>query len=381
MYKLVIPRENVSDNEYKIISILKKRNEFVNKNDIIGEIESSKALIELHAEEAGYFFSDRKEGEMIGVGEFFAFINPSEFDEKSNITTYAGEKKETMVSGVTITRKAEELIRTHKIQINELLDRDADKNIISERDVLKFLDIKLVEEDAEDLGERYKAFPSRNLKRIAIIGAGTSAIQIIDLILSMDEYLPACIFDDTAYKVQKKLLSVPIIGRIDFDQIGQFYKDSFFDQIIIGIPTSIPFRSHVYDELKKRKIPLANLVHKSVYIGLNVDLGEGNIILPQTHIGSCTKIGNNNYITAKCSIEHNNILGDHCTFGPGVMFSGNITVGNKVRFGTGIFIEPNVHIGDNVIVSSGSIITKDIEADTTVINSSNLKFRHGNTSR
>ena len=380
MHKVIIPRENVSDNAYKIISIQRKNNDWVNKNDMIAEIESSKAIVEVYAEEAGYFFSDRKEGEMIEVGEVIAFLQPEKFEDLKKLTTFSKEKAVAAESGITISKKAQDLIKSNNIVIDDLLATAANKEVISERDVLKFLDAKLVEDDGADLAARYLAYSQRKLKRIAIVGAGTSAIQIIDLMLSSEESYPTCIFDDTPHKLQKKLLGVPVIGKIAFDEIEKFFKESLFDEVIIGIPTSISFRSKVFDELKKRKVPIANLVHKSVYVGLHVQFGEGNVILPHSHIGSCTKIGNNNFITAKCSIEHNNVVGDHCTFGPGVMFSGNVTVGSKVKFGTGIFVEPNIRIGDNAIISSGSIITKNIEANTTVLNARTQKLRYDGTS-
>lgn len=376
MNKVIIPRENVSDNEYKIVTIYKGNNDLVNKNDIIGEIESSKALIELLAEESGYFFSDRKEGEMIAVGEVFALISAEPIGKLEKISTFDSVSNDTpLEEGSVITQKAGKLIESHGISIVELKKSLNNPDIISERDVLKFLDTKLVEWETPDLTAAYTNFSTRKVKRVAIIGGGTGAIQVIDLMLSIGEYLPFCIFDDTPYKLHKKILGVPVISRIDPEIIERYFKDAFFDQVIIAISTSIPFREKVFKALKARNIPFANLVHNSVYLGVNVQLGEGNIILPQCHIGPCAAIGDNNFITAKASIEHNNIVGDHCTFGPGVMTSGNVTIGNKVKFGAGIFVEPNIKIGDNSIISSGSIITKHVEASTTVINNKSLNFK------
>ncbi len=375
MNKVIIPKENVSDNEYKIVSIAKNYNDFVKSGELIGEIESSKAIIELFAEHAGYFYSDLKAGDIIGVGEVFGVLNDIEFIERPLIRVLAEPSENLTVGNAIITKKAQELILKYNVPIDELVNLMGDKEIISERDILKHLDGNFVELEGVELAAKYSSFTSKKLKRIAIIGAGASAIQTIDLMLSIGEYVPACIFDDTPYKIQKKLLGVPILDRIDFESIAKYYEDSYFDQVIVAIPSSIPFRAKVYEGLKDRRLPFANLIHESVYLGLNVEIGDGNIILPHCHIGSCTRIGNNNFITSMSSIEHNNEVGDHCTFGPGVMLSGTVTVGNRVKFGTGIFVEPYVKIGDNAVISSGCILTKNVEESTTVINNRNLVYR------
>ena len=268
--------------------------------------------------------------------------------------------EEIFYSGI-ITESAIQLMDKYALTDKEFLGKEIVtkkdvKEVINKRDLLNF------------------KYPWNKVNRVAIIGAGSGAIQVIDLIRTLDKYEAVSIYDDTPDKAGKNLGGIPIIGKVDINQIVKDYMNNEFDFIINSVSTSIAFRKKCYLELTKLGVKYCNLIHDSVYIGMNLNIGAGNIIFPHCHIGACTFIGNDNFITANSSLEHHNKLGDHCTFGPAVMTSGHVTIGNEVKFGTGIYIEPLITIGNNSLISSGSIITKDIEVNTIVRNVSQIEY-------
>jgi acetyltransferase-like isoleucine patch superfamily enzyme len=95
-------------------------------------------------------------------------------------------------------------------------------------------------------------------------------------------------------------------------------------------------------------------------VGINVQLGEGNVVMALCHFGACATVGDNNFLSAYCSIEHHCVLGSHCSFGPGVVTSSRVHIDDRVRCGTGIFVEPGVTVGAESVIASGLAIAQNI---------------------
>ena len=93
---------------------------------------------------------------------------------------------------------------------------------------------------------------------------------------------------------------------------------------------------------------------------MNVQWGEGNVVMALCHFGACATVGDNNFLSAYCSIEHHCVLGSHCSFGPGVVTSSRVQFGDRVRCGTGIFVEPGIVIGADSVLASGLVIWQNI---------------------
>lgn len=363
--ELRIEKINVSDDKFLVTSLYVKSGDKVSKGDLIYSIESSKAAVDVEAPCDGYvFFAD-------GVEEFSEYPanfliaqivdtedNPFEIvSEKATVVEDNKAANSELPKDVVITNKASELINRLNIPLSQF-----SSTFISEQDVLDILRKR----DSAEWG--YVS----SVKRVAIIGAGYGAVQVIDLMDNIKDYRPVMLFDDTPEKQQTSEFGIPVVGKIDFDEIKRRYINKEFDYIINSISTNNAFRKKCFDELSDRGVPYCNLIHPSVVIGRNVFMGKGNIILPKTHIGACTFIGNDNFITAGASIEHHNEVGSHCTCGPCLMTSGLVKIGNVVRFGMGVFVEPHVEIGNNCLIASGSIITNNIPDNKIVRNQQKL---------
>lgn len=358
--ELRIEQINVSDDKYLLASIMVESGSFVRKGDIVYSVESSKATVDVEAPCDGYiFFSpDVEELEEYPVGCVVAQIVNSDQNPFEMANAITPSIKEEVVDEINedkkervVTERASSLIKLHGISLSEFTT-----SFVSEQDVIHAIGKR----DAAEWGY------SSSVKRVAIIGAGYGAVQVIDLIDCIKGYRPVMLFDDTPEKQSSSVFGIPVVGKIDFDAIKSRFFFGEFDYVINAISTNNSFRKKCFDELTKRGVPYCNLIHPSVVIGRNVNLGQGNIILPNSHIGACTVIGNDNFITAGASIEHHNEFGSHCTCGPCLMTSGLVKIGNVVRFGTGIFIEPHVNIGDNCLIASGTIITNNIPSNKIV---------------
>ena len=363
--ELHIEKINVSDNKFLVTKLHQQNGSEVKAGDLIYSIESSKASKDVTAPCDGFIFfaNGIKEFEEYPANYLIAQIvdtneNPfAKVAETAEVTEVTEETKEEV--NVIATKEALSLAAKHGVDLSKI-----DAEYITKWDVLEY--IKLL-----DLGTfGYNS----TIKRVALIGAGLGAMQVIDLISHLDGFRAVALYDDTPEKQGTFVYGVPVVGKIDFESITMDYKMGKFDYIVNAISTSNEFRKKCFDELTALEVPYCNLIHPSAVIGHYVTMGTGNIVLPFTHIGPNTVLGNDCFLTAKASIEHHNVVGSHVTCGPSVMTSGCVTIGDCVRFGTGVFVEPHVEIGDNCLIASGTIVTNNVPENTIVRHMQNIEY-------
>ena len=363
--ELHIEKINVSDNKFLVTKLHQQNGSEVKAGDLIYSIESSKASKDVTAPCDGFIFfaNGVKEFEEYPANYLIAQIvdtneNPfAKVAETAEVTEATEETKEEV--NVIATKEALSLAAKHGVDLSKI-----DAEYITKWDVLEY--IKLL-----DLGTfGYNS----TIKRVALIGAGLGAMQVIDLISHLDGFRAVALYDDTPEKQGTFVYGVPVVGKIDFESITMDYKMGKFDYIVNAISTSNEFRKKCFDELTALEVPYCNLIHPSAVIGHYVTMGTGNIVLPFTHIGPNTVLGNDCFLTAKASIEHHNVVGSHVTCGPSVMTSGCVTIGDCVRFGTGVFVEPHVEIGENCLIASGTIVTNNVPENTIVRHMQNIEY-------
>lgn len=363
--ELHIEKINVSDNKFLVTKLHQQNGSEVKAGDLIYSIESSKASKDVTAPCDGFIFfaNGVKEFEEYPANYLIAQIvdaneNPfAKVLETTEVTEITKETKEEV--NVIATKEALSLAAKHGVDLSKI-----DAEYITKWDVLEYIKLLV-------LGTfGYNS----TIKRVALIGAGLGAMQVIDLISHLDGFRAVALYDDTPEKQGTFVYGVPVVGKIDFESITMDYKMGKFDYIVNAISTSNEFRKKCFDELTALEVPYCNLIHPSAVIGHYVTMGTGNIVLPFTHIGPNTVLGNDCFLTAKASIEHHNVVGSHVTCGPSVMTSGCVTIGDCVRFGTGVFVEPHVEIGDNCLIASGTIVTNNVPENTIVRHMQNIEY-------
>lgn len=354
---------NVNDDNYNIIDVLCNNGDIVKTGQVLFELDSSKALIEVESKLEGYFYTIYNKDESISVNSTLYLISKKQIENiESFFEKSKSGQKDFLDNEKVFTNKAKEFIEKNKIDVSKFEE--------------SFITLELLQNKFGLNNMILDNCNTNKIKRVAIIGAGRGLVQILDIIFNSTQYIPVCIYDDTPEKQNAFFFNIPVVGLVNPIEILNDFENNKFDLIINSVSTSIEFRKSIFKKLKAYQIPFANLVHKNAIIGFNVNLGEGNVILADVVVGASTIIGNDNFISSKCNIEHHNILANHITFGPNVVTSGSVEISDEVKFGTGIFIEPKITIGENSIISSGSIITRNIPSNTIVMNeSSNLKFK------
>jgi sugar O-acyltransferase (sialic acid O-acetyltransferase NeuD family) len=141
--------------------------------------------------------------------------------------------------------------------------------------------------------------------------------------------------------------------------------------VIIAIADSV-----LREKLTIRSIAFGVDLHPvtahNVFIGDNVDIGEGAILQPFVTLTGNARIGRGFHANIYSYVAHDCVIGDFVTFAPGVMCNGNIRIEDHAYIGTGAILkqgtpENPLVIGANSVVGMGAVVTKSVKGGTTVV--------------
>jgi sugar O-acyltransferase (sialic acid O-acetyltransferase NeuD family) len=361
-----MPRVSANDDSGTIVEWLHTTSEQVNKGEILCVVETMKSIFEIESPSSGYFFPLRSVGETVEVGVTIGAVTDGQAtqDEVRDLLVKNEQTLESadlipVTGGATLTLKAQLMAKRFGIDPAEMAQSGQK---ITEEEVRRYAENRNMtpHSDRSQIDTVRDRYPEGKIQRILILGGGDGAVQVLDVLAKTPGQQAVAILDDSADLRGKKVNGVSVTGSIDIDRIVDLYERSEFDAAVISISTLINLRAEIFEKLKGRGIPFANVVHPSVVKGINVKMGEGNVIMAFSHLGACVSLGDNNFISAYCSIEHHNEVGNHCSFGPGVITSSRVIFGDQVRCGTGIFIEPKITIGARSVIGSGCIIWSNV---------------------
>ena len=336
-------------------------------------VETTKSVVDIEAETAGYIHPLTAESEEISVGAPIAVISSQplsweEIEAWVQNQTAVAEPAPSTAPARTWTKKAELLARRHNIDIETLLAMHPGPQLGAADAQRLIAQLQAAPQPAagpahlDDLVDG--PCPDNRIERIIILGGGDGAVQTLDAIAHAPGQRAVAIFDDNKALWGKSMMGVPIIGGMD--KIEEWRQAGRFDAAIIAISSNLAVRAQLFQQWSDRGVLFTNVIAPHVTIHANVSMGRGNLIMSNARLGACTSIGNNNFLSAYVNLEHHNLLGSHCTFGPMVSTSGRVSIGDRVSFGAGVFIEPHITIGDDSIIASGSIIRAPIPSHVIV---------------
>jgi acetyltransferase-like isoleucine patch superfamily enzyme len=322
----------------------------------LAEIETSKAIIDVDAPDAGFILHAAREGTEVRLTEPIAHV----FDDLASLEAFADAERRRREEAAASGPRATEPARRRAQELGVDLAAIGGDALIT---------VGMVEAAAAaattatiELPDPLAGVPGR--PRIALIGAGLGATQVIDILQASESGTAVAIADDDTGRWASEVMGVPVVGG--FDRLVSLFERDAFDAAIIAISTSVPARARLREALTAAGIPLANAIDPTARIAAGVTFGTGNVVCAFCHFGVDTVVGDNNFLSAYNSYDHHNRLGSDISTGPACATSGLVTLGDRVRLGTGIYVEPHVELGDDVQVASGSVIVSSVPAAHTV---------------
>lgn len=333
----------------------------VQAGELVAEVETSKAVLDVVSPDSGYLLHGAEEGDEVSLSVPLAYLFPTlealqehaAREQEAAAQAAAAGSDGVLATAPAIRRAAELGIDLAGLSAGELIT------------------VKMVEAAS---GNGAAAPPAelplpleapRDVERVAVIGAGLGATQVIDIFAAGGTAQHAvAIVDDDRGRWGEQVAGVPVVGGRQ--QLEQLFVDGWFDTAVIAIGTSVPARTRLRAVCRDLRIPLTNAIDPTVRICSGVELGKGNVVCAFCHFGVGTRVGDNNFLSAYCSFDHHNALGSDIATGPGCATSGVVHIGDRVRMGTGIFVEPHVEIGEGVQVASGAVIVTSVPAEHAV---------------
>lgn len=198
------------------------------------------------------------------------------------------------------------------------------------------------------------------MKEIIIVGAGGSGMDIISIINSINkinnEWKILGFLDDNSELLGEKIMGYSVLGNIDD---GKDYPDSYFVSSIAN-PTNRIVRSKVFKRIKKYTNNFATIIHPSVIIYDNVDIGLGTVINAGCILGSKVRIGTNVHLGYGCNIAHETILDDNVSMGSGVNLSSGVIIGVDCYIGAGVSSTHDISVDENILVTVGSSVVTNL---------------------
>ena len=321
----------------------------VRAGEVIAEIETSKAIIDVSAPEEGFLLHAAREGAEVRLTEPVARL----FADLSALEAYADQEQRRRAEAAGSGPRATEPARRRAEELGvDLASIDGDSLIT----------VGMVEAAAAAATAATIDLPdplpgAAGLPRIALFGAAFGATQVIDILQAAGSGTAVAIADDDASRWAGEVMGVPVVGG--FERLVTLFGKGAFDAAIITIG-QVAARARLREALAASGIPLANAIDPTARIAAGVTFGTGNIVCAFCHFGVGTVVGDNNFLSAYNSYDHHNRLGSDIATGPACTTSGLVVLGDRIRLGTGIHLEPHVELGDDVQVASGSVIVTSV---------------------
>ncbi len=158
----------------------------------------------------------------------------------------------------------------------------------------------------------------------------------------------------------------------DEDYILQ--KDDIF---VLGIGDNT-IRNTAYANMKARNGEFLNLISPLVYIGQNVVLGEGNVLLKCCNISNNTIIGNANYLNGSVVIGHDVNIGDANFFATHSAMYGSAKLGSYNRLAPKAMLLEKSKLGNNNTIAPAAVVYKGCKDNALMAGNPAVKIANTN---
>lgn len=177
------------------------------------------------------------------------------------------------------------------------------------------------------------------MEKIIIIGAGGHGKVVLDILLKQKQLKKE--FDILGFlddKKDEKIMGYHVIGFLSDIKKYENEKNVLF---ILAFGDNI-IREKIAKENKKLKYK--TVIHPSVVLGEECEVGEGTVLKANSVIGPGTKIGKHCIINSLVSIEQDSLVEDFVHIYPNVSVYGQ----NKIKKGITLFSNSSTEQGVTV---------------------------------
>ena len=183
-----------------------------------------------------------------------------------------------------------------------------------------------------------------NKNRVLIFGNGDLALELVSFA--------------NFNTLETTLISKSDESDLDYSRIDKSSK-------ILLAYSDPQIKLRIGNKLDQHKLSVSSFIHDSVIVGLNVKLGKGVIIFPNSIISNNAFIGDYCFINCSCNIGHHAIIGECSSVMSNSSISGHCEIGAYNYIGTNVIFIPNIKTLKNIMIGVGSVVIKDLKKEGT----------------
>ncbi|MCU0798440.1 MAG: acetyltransferase [Candidatus Thermoplasmatota archaeon] len=202
--------------------------------------------------------------------------------------------------------------------------------------------------------------------KLGVIGAGglgRETIMVVEHINLIDDKFNIIGFFDDNQKLHGTTINgYQIIGGSDW--IVQNRAEDIRYVIGIGDPH---IKKQIVDKLSEHSIKFETIIHPSVKINENVEIGEGTVITANCILTVNITVGNHVFLNLSSTVGHDAIIEDYCNINPLCAINGGNILRTGVTLGTGAKLIQNVTIGKWSTIGAGAVVINDIPEYSTAV--------------
>lgn len=194
------------------------------------------------------------------------------------------------------------------------------------------------------------------MKKLLIIGASGHGKVLANIAYESKKWEEISFLDDDIDKVGSDILNFRVIERtLD---IKKYIADYEF---IVGIGDSNS-REKITIYLKNMGARITTLIHPSAIIGLDVEIGQGSVVMPMCVINASSNIGEGCIINTGTTVDHDCKLESFVHLSPGVSLGGNVKIKRNTWVGMGAKVINNINITNDCVIGSGAVVISNLDS-------------------
>lgn len=205
---------------------------------------------------------------------------------------------------------------------------------------------------------------------IVIVGTGGSGRETLQIIRAIERQSPntwaltGMVGRDVSHPERLTRLNVTYLG--DPETLAARMPEVVGWSFVVGIADNRARRDLTL-RLVEQGLEPATLIHPSVIIGDDVEIGAGTTVGPNGVITTNVRIGEGVQVNIACVISHDTTIGDYAFLGDSVTLAGDVTIEGGACLYSGTRVIPERRIGRDAVVGAGAVVTHDVPPGVTVM--------------
>lgn len=197
--------------------------------------------------------------------------------------------------------------------------------------------------------------------KIVIIGAGSTGMQVADIVMENRHFRLSGFVGSPEEK--KRLGGSAVYGNVPFlgdHSVLPKLKDGDVSGFIVAIGDLRDREAAFYEGLQAGLTPV-NAISDRAIINPTVSIDNGVVISPGVILAHGAQLGSNIILAPGAIVNANASIGDHCYVHAGAIINTECRVERSVSIGPGAILQSTVQVGKNNAITAGTVVSENIE--------------------